>query len=139
MDTKEFNLHKLLLYKIKYFNTRFQLVQHTVALSIVFATFGINLTMENNDGVFELDKILILSVFYIFIYFITIFLYKFTFNVYLKQLRNALSNLEENTLKSLDKELRKHKRIRKLIGFIIVIIFLTGMFFLLIKTGIIIS
>lgn len=134
MDTTEFDLHRLLLNKIKYFNTRFKLTQHAVALSIVFVTFGINLTMENNDGIFETRKILILSAFYIFTYFVTIFLYKFTHDVYLKQLRNALFNLEENTLKSLDKELKKHNWIRKLIGFVILIVFLIGMIFLLINT-----
>lgn len=136
MDIKEIDLHSILLYKIKYFNTWFQLVQHGVALSIVFATFAINLTMENNDGVFELHKILMLSVFYIFAYSILIFLYKQTYNVYLKQLRIALFNLEENTLRSFDKELKKHKRIRKLIGFIIISVLTIGIIFLLMKTGI---
>ncbi|MBT3210131.1 MAG: hypothetical protein HN704_07370 [Bacteroidetes bacterium] len=135
MDTRGFDLHKLLLYKIKYFNTKLKLIQHSVALSIVLATFGLNLTMENNDGIFELNKILMLSVFYIFSYLVIIFINKFTHNVYLKQLRNALFNLEENTLISLDKELKKHNRIGKLIGFVIAIIFLIGLIFLLVNTG----
>ncbi len=130
MDTLEFDLHKLLLYKIKYFNTRLKLVQHSGSLSIVLATFCINLTMENNDGIFEINKILILSIFYAFSYFIMIFLFKFTHDVYLKQLRNALFNLEENTLISLDNELKKHKRIGKLIGFVFLIIFVMGIIFL---------
>lgn len=136
IDVKEFDLHKLLHYKIKYFNTRLSLVRHSVALSIVFATFGLNLTMENNDGIFELNKIMVLSIFYIFTYFIMIFIQKFTHDAYLKQLRNALSNLKENTLVSLDKELNKHKKIIKLIGIIIAIIFLIGVVFLLINTRI---
>ncbi len=136
MNTKEFDLHKLLHYKIKYFNTRLRIARHSVALSIVFATFGVNLTMENNDGIFELNKILMLSMFYAFTYFIMIFLQKFAHDAYLKQLRNALSNLKENTLVSLDKELNKHKQIGKLIGIIIAIVFLIGMVFLFINTRI---
>ncbi len=136
MDTQEYDLHKLLQIKIKYFNTRLKLARHSVALSIVFTTFGLNLTMENNDGIFELNKILILSAFYISTYFIMIFIQKFTHDVYLKQLRNALYNLKENTLISLDDELSKHKRIGKFIGIIIAIIFLIGIVFLLINTSI---
>lgn len=136
MDTQEYDLHKLLQIKIKYFNTRLKLARHSVALSIVFTTFGLNLTMENNDGIFELNKILMLSAFYISTYFIMIFIQKFTHDVYLKQLRNALYNLKENTLISLDDELSKHKRIGKFIGIIIAIIFLIGIVFLLINTSI---
>lgn len=134
MDSREFDLHKLLLYKIKYFTTQLKLIQHAVALSIVLATFCINLTLENKDGIFELNKIMILSIFYIFVYFVMIFINKFTYDVFLKQLRNALFNLEENTLISLDKELKKHKRIGRLIGIIIAIIFLTGVIFLFANT-----
>ena len=136
MDTQEYDLHKLLQIKIKYFNTRLKLARHSVALSIVFTTFGLNLTMENNDGIFELNKILMLSAFYISTYFIMIFIQKFTHDVYLKQLRNALYNLKENTLISLDDELSKHKRIGKFIVIIIAIIFLIGIVFLLINTSI---
>lgn len=136
MDTKEYNLHKLLQYKIKYFNTRLKITRYTVALSIVFMTFGINLTMENSDGIFELNKILMLSIFYIFAYLIMVYLQKFTHDIYLKQLRNALYNLKENTLISLDNVLKKHRRIVKLIGIIIGIIFIAGIFLLLLNTKI---
>ncbi len=136
MDAREFDLHKLLQFKIKYFNTRLKLARHFVALSIIFATFGLNLTMENNDGIFESNKILMLSIFYIFTYFIMILLQKFTHDVYLKLLRNALYNLKENTLMSLDDELSKYKRIGRLIGIVIAIIFIIGMVFLLINTRI---
>ncbi len=134
MHTIDFDLHNLLKYKIRYFTTRLRLVRHLVALSIVFVTFGLNLTMEKNDGIFELNKILTLSIFYFFTYFIIMYLQKFTHDAYLKQLRNALCNLEENTLISLDKELIQHKRISKLIGIIITIIFLIGIIFLLLNT-----
>jgi hypothetical protein len=136
MDNKEYNLHKLLQYKIKYFNTRLKITRYTVALSIVFVTFGINLTMENSDGIFELNKILMLSIFYVFAYLIMVYLQKFTHDIYLKQLRNALYNLKENTLISLDNELKKHRRIVKLIGIIIGIIFIAGIFLLLLNTKI---
>ncbi len=135
MDTREYDLQKLLQFKIKYFNTRLKLARHSVALSVVIATLGINLTMENNDGIFELNKVLTLSIFYIFTYFILIHLQKFTHDVYLKQLRNALYYLKENTLISLDDELKKHKRIGKMIGIIIAIIFLAGIVFLILNTS----
>lgn len=136
MDSKGYDLHKLLQYKIKYFNTRLKITRYSVALSIVFVTFGINLTMENSDGIFELNKILTLSIFYVFAHLILVFLQKFTHDIYLKQLRNALYNLKENTLTSLDNELKKHRRIVKIIGIIIGIIFIAGIFLLLLNTKI---
>ncbi len=134
MDTKEYDLHKLLQYKIKYFNTRLKFTRYSVALSIVFVTFGINLTMENGDGIFELNKILLLSIIYVFAYLIMVYLQKFTHDIYLKQLRNALYNLKEDTLTSLDNELKKHRRIVKIIGIIIGIFFIAGIFLLLLNT-----
>lgn len=133
MDTKEYDLNKLLQYKIKYFNTRLNIARHSVALSIVLLTFGLNLTMENSDGIFELNKILMLSIFYVFAYLVMVYLQKFTHNIYLKQLRNALNNLKENSLISLDNELKKHRRIVKLIGTIIGVIFITGILLLLLN------
>jgi len=134
MDAKELDLRNMLIYKIKYFNARLPLIQHSIALSIVFVTFAINLTMESSDGVFELRKILILCVFYLFSYFVVIFLFKLSYRVYLTQLNDALMNLEENTFKSFDEELKKHKRIMKVIGLIILGVFLIGIVFLLVKT-----
>lgn len=134
LDTKGKDLKNVLLNKVKYLNTSFQWALHLVALSVVFVTMNINLTMENNDGIFELRKIIILSLFYIFIYFVTVFFYKISFGVYIKQLDNALFNLEEKTLRSFDDELKKHKRIRRIIGFIILTAFLLGMIVLIIVT-----
>jgi len=135
IDTKNSNLKELLIYKIKYLNTQFQLALHCVALSIIIVTFTINLTMENSDGIFELRKVLILSMFYLFVYLINIFLYKTIHNVYVRQLENALHNLKENTLRSFSKELKKHKQIRRIIGAIVIIILVIGIFVLIIKTG----
>jgi len=134
MDTLELNLHNLLVYKIKYLNTRFNLALHCVSLSIVLATFTINLTMESNDGIFELRKILILSAFYLFVYIMTFILSKLTHRVYDRQLRNALSNLEENTLKNIDKVLKRHKMTGRIIAVVMAILVLSGVAALLIFT-----
>jgi hypothetical protein len=134
MDLMNSDLKNLLIHKIKYFNTGFQIVLHSVSLLIVFATFTLNLTMENNDGIFELRKIVILSVFYFFVYIVTLFLYKTIYSVYLKQLNNALVNLSENTLKSFDKELNKHKLLKKVIGIVLLVVVIVGIVCLLIYT-----
>lgn len=127
MDAEGFDLQQLLMFKIKYFNTHFQWVLRGVAMIVVLASFTINLSMENSDGVFEIHKILILSTFYFFMYLGLVFLYRMLFRVNLKQLKNALENLVESEFKSFDKELNKSKRLQRIIGVFAVIIFIFGL------------
>lgn len=131
MDRTEMNLQDLLIYKIKYLNSRYNWVLHCVSLSIVLATFTINLSIENGDGIFELRKILILSAFYIFAYLVTFGLMKLSLRVVDKQLKNALYNLEEQTLRGLDGELKKHQRVTRIIAAALFIIMLMGIAFML--------
>ena len=135
MDLKSLDLRSLLVNKVKYLNTQFQTALHCVSLTVVFTTFTINLTMENGDGIFEIRKILLLSIFYLFTYIISFYLYKIMYSVYLDQLENALFNLEENTFKSFDNELKKHKRKRKIIGIIIIALLLAGIIVLWVNAG----
>ena len=131
IDVRCPDLKELLVYKLKYLNTKFQIALHCIAFSIVVATFTINLTIENSDGIFEFRKILILSLFYIFVYVSNLFIYKTIHKVYIKQLENALFNLEKKSLKSFSKELKKQKRMNRIIGIIALIILLIGVVFLL--------
>ena len=135
-DTSIDNLHKLLVSRIKFFNTQFQLVIHCLAASVVFLTITLNLTMENADGVFELRKILLLSVYYIVVYIGLIYVFKKTNNIYLKRLRNALFNLEENSLVTIDSEEKKHKTVKRWFLTIIVVLAVAGLVVALIKMGI---
>lgn len=114
-DTSIDNLHNLLISRIKFFNTQFRYVVHCLAASVVLLTFTLNLTMENDDGIIELRKILILSVYYIIVYAGLIYLFKKTNSIYLKRLKNALYNLEENSLTLIDKEEKKHKKLSRII------------------------
>ena len=131
MDQLDLNLRDLLIFKIKYLNTRYNRALHCVSLSIVLATFTINLGIENSDGVFELQKILILSAFYLFAYLFTFGLIKLSLSVVDKQLINALFNLEEQTLRGLDGELKKHRRISRIIAVVLIILILSGIALLL--------
>jgi len=126
MDQSELNLRELLIYKIKYLNTRYSWALHCVSLSVILATFTINLSMENSDGIIEIQKILILSAFYLFAYLLGFGLLKLSFSVIDKQLKNALFNLEEQTLRSLDGELKKHRRISRIILAVLIILSLLG-------------
>jgi len=134
-DARSIDLHSLLAYKIKYFRTRFQIVLHCLSLSIVLVTFTLNLTMENTDGILEIRKVLILSVYYVFAYLVTLFLSKIIHSVYLKQLKNALFNLEENTFNSIEEEMLKYKKIRRIILIMVSIALIMGVIFLLVKSG----
>jgi len=127
MDSMGDDLHSLLIKKIRYFNTNFQLALYCTSLSIVLPTIAINLTMENSDGIFELRKIIMLSVFYLFAYLISILLLKITHSIYSKQLNNALFDLEEDTFHSIENELNEHKKIGKIILTIVIVSILVGL------------
>lgn len=126
MDRNEMNLRDVLVKKIKYLNTRFIFALHCISLSIVLATFTINLTMERSDGVFEVRKILLLSVFYLFAYAVSFTLSKIVHSAYDKQLRNALMNLEEHSYRSLDEGMKRHKRNRRIVLIVVSILLLSG-------------
>lgn len=132
-DITSTNLHKLLVNKIKFFTTHFQVVIQCLAASIVLLTITLNLTMENGDGIFELRKILILSVYYILVYAGLVFLFKKLNNINLKRLRIALFNLEENSLNTIDTEEKKHKNISRLILVIVLVLLILGLIAALFK------
>lgn len=134
-DTENIDLKSLLVFKIKFLETKYYMVLHCLALSVVLATFAINLTMENADGIFEFRKILILSAFYVFAYLIVFYLSKITHSVYIKQMKNALYSLEENQLHNINEELKKHRIIRKIILGIIIAALITGLIAFLTITG----
>lgn len=131
METSGRVLRTVLITKIKYLNTRYNTAMHFISLSIVFATFGLNLSLESNDGIFELKKILILSIFYLFSYLIVYGLSRLTLRAYDRQLKTALANLEENALRDTSAELAKYKRSTRIILAIIIAILLTGIITLL--------
>lgn len=121
------NLHNLLMSRIKFFNTQFQHVLHCLAASVVLLTITLNLTMENADGVFELRKVLLLSVYYIVVYFGLIYVFKKTNKIYIKRLRNALFNLEENSFNTIDAEEKKHKKVKRWFLAVVVILLCAGL------------
>lgn len=130
MDLLDLDLKSLLIYKIGYLEKGFHLVKHCVATVIVIMTFVINVTIENSDGIFELRKIAILTAFYLFVYIIMILLFRLTESVYVKQLRSALLDLEEETYNRFDSKLSRYKKIRGIIAIVMALIFVTGVIFL---------
>ena len=134
MERHGLNLREVLVNKIKYLNTRFNVALHCISLSIVLTTFTINLTIESSDGIFELRKILILSVFYLFAYVGILGLSKLSHNVYDKQLRNALQNLDESTYRSLDHVMKRHRRLGRIILIVAAVFCLSGIAALLFFT-----
>lgn len=129
------NLHQILVNKIKFFTKNFQIVIHCLATSIVFGTMAINLTMENGDGIFELRKILILSVYYIAVYIGIVYLLKKLTSIYLKRLKNGLTNLEKNSLTDIDKEEKKHKKMSRIILIAVLILSILGLIVAYFKGG----
>ena len=103
------DLYSIVENKLSVFNHQFQRVIHIFAFSLVSATFSINLTIENDDGIFEIRKILILSVFYLFCYCGSVILLKNIHRIDRIQLENALRDLDEKKLTSLTRELKRDK------------------------------
>lgn len=126
MDSADLDLHKVLVFKISYLSTKFSTALHLISLSIVLVTFAINLTMEGNDATFGVNRVHILLVFYLISYLFTFSIFSLTHKVYDKQLKTALLNLEDSSLRSLDKELKQHKRRQRIILIIVALLFLSG-------------
>lgn len=133
MDQLDLNLHELLIHKIRYLSKSYNWAMHSVSFSIVLATFAINLTIENSDGIFELRKILILSAFYLFAYLFTYGLLTLSLRMVGKQLKNALFNLEEQTLRGLDGELRRHRQVNRIIALGLAVLALSGIALMLLS------
>jgi len=134
IDLQNSSLREILVSKIRYYNTSFYWVLQSMALATAFLPFAVNLTQESADGEFNISKIFLLIGFYILIYLFSISLYRITHSIYLKQLINALNNLEKNVLDEMEKELAKSKRIRKIIGISLILLTLAGIIMFIIET-----
>lgn len=126
IDLQDSSLREILVSKIRYYKTSFYWILQSMALATAFLPFSVNLTQESADGEFNISKIFLLIGFYILVYLFSISLFRITHSIYLKQLMNALNNLEKNILDEMEKELAKSKRIRKIIGISLLIITLVG-------------
>ena len=125
-DSYGASLHEVLVNKIRYLNTGFNTALHCISMLIVIATFTVNLTIESSDGIFELRKLLILSAFYLFAYIMSYSLSRFSLKGYDQQLKYALRNLEESSYRSLDEDMKRHKRNGRIILIVVAIFFLAG-------------
>ena len=132
IDIEDLSLKEVLVKKINFFNKQFFWVLQSMAAATAFLPFAVNLTQESADGEFNFSRIFLLISFYIFVYFFSIILYRLTHSVYLKQLQNALSNLEKGGLDKMEAVLEKDKRLRKILFFCLLFISLAGilMFFI---------
>lgn len=128
IELGDMNLKDTLIYKINFFNKSFNWILHINALSVAFIPFVVNLTQESNDGKFDYKYPYILFCFYILSYCIMLFFSKISNNIYLKQLINALKNLEQTTLDGIKKELKKNKILGISILILTLILIISGVF-----------
>jgi len=129
IDSQILNLRDILFEKIGYFNKSFSRVIQSMALATAFLPFSVNLTMENSNGEFNISKIYLLLGFYILIYIVSLTLYRLTHSIYLKQLKNALKNLEENIFNEIEAEIRKSRKFSRIIGLCLLVITIVGIIF----------
>ena len=122
IDRKDSSLREILVEKIEFFNKSFYWVIQSFSVATALLPFAINLTQESADGAFNISKIFLLIAFYISVYLLSLTLYKITHSIYLKQLQNALANLDANVFDEMEKELKRNRKIR-----IFIAIFLSGL------------
>jgi len=126
IDLLNFSLRKVLVEKIRFFNKSFYWVIQSMALATTLLPFAINLTQENANGEFNISKIFLLISFYILVYLFSLTLYKITHSIYLKQLHNALDNLDTNVLDEMEEELKRSMKIRIIIAISMTILTVVG-------------
>jgi hypothetical protein len=135
MDQPTLNLHEALETKIHYLSFPFQTVLFFISMLIVLCTFGINLVMEGDDGVFDYANLKILLPFYLFIFIGNVLLFRYLFSAFTRQLKMALANLEQKSLVELEKEEKKAKRMRMILGIIMGGMILAGILTLVFWTS----
>jgi len=128
VESGDMNLKDTLTSKINFYNKSFNWVLHINSLSVAFIPFVVNLSQESIDGQFDYKYPYILFCFYILTYCIMLFFSKISNSIYLKQLKNALKNLEQRTLDGIETELRKNRIIGITILVLTLILLISGVF-----------
>ncbi len=126
LDAKQADLHQVLQDKIDFFNHAFNRAMFAYGFAVMLLPFNVNLYQERANGGFKGLDLLLLVGFYILAFAFSYVLIKMTYSVYLKQLKNALSNLEQSTLVNMEEELKMNRKRNRIIGAIMVLFVLLG-------------
>ncbi|MDH3650038.1 MAG: hypothetical protein OEQ53_10155 [Saprospiraceae bacterium] len=134
IDQSDLSLENLIVAKIKYFKMSLPLVRHAIAMGFVLMTLSINLLTDNNKGHFQINNTWLFLGLMIIAYVLIVIMFNLIHNLYLKQYRTALIDLNESKLTEMAAELRKHKWMRLLFLVITLLGVIAGIIIFFLKT-----
>jgi len=126
IELRNMSLFETLVCKIEFYKTSYAMSLRATAFATALIAFGANLTQQNANGEFNISNIPLLIAFYVLFYIFFISVYQLSSSIYLKQLTNALSNLEQNILDEIEHEMAKNRKTRIFIGLSMFILILVG-------------
>jgi hypothetical protein len=133
LDQSGLSLQDLIVAKIQYFKKSLYLVDQTIAISLVLLILSLNLLTDNNEGNYQVNNIWLYIGFIIAAYLIGVMMLHLSHNLYLKQYRTALDDLNKSKLTEMDAELRKQKWIRLFFLAIVLLSVIAGIIILFLK------
>ncbi len=135
LDQAGSSLQELIVAKIKYFKQSLSYVHHAIAISLVLLTFSLNLIIDNNEGYYQVNNFWLYICIMIITYLIPLVMLNLFHNLYLKQYKIALIDLNESRLTTMNTELKKYKWIKQFFLIIIFFSFIAGIIIFFIKIG----
>lgn len=125
------SLHQVILKKIRFYLYNFQWLLFILPVLLVFLPLNINMLVDNEAGILKINNPLMNIGVYTMAYIFGLIFYKRKYAIYLKELKTALRDLEENTLTSLEKEQKRNKWFLVIGIIVFTTIVLYGLFVLL--------
>lgn len=135
IDQAGLSLRDILVSKIDYFKRSLYLVHHTIAMGTVLLIFALNLMADNNGGNYYVSNIWLNIGLEVIVYVCVVMVLRLSHSLYLKQYKNALSDLEKTKLTEMDAELRKHRWIRLILLTIALLLVMAGLIVFYIKAN----
>lgn len=135
IDRSGLSLHDLIVNKIKYFKKSLFFVHHAMAMSTVLLVFSLNLIADNKGGNFQVNNIWLFIGLMIIAYLMVVMMLNLFHNLYLKQYRTALDDLNKTKLTEMDAELKKQKWIRLFILITVLLSVMVGLILYLKTSG----
>jgi len=135
LDQAGLSLQDLIVAKIKYFKQSLSYVHHAIAISLVLLILSLNLIIDNNGGYYQVNNIWLYIGILIIAYLIPIIMLNLSHNLYLKQYKTVLLDLNESKLTEMNAELKKYKWVKLFFLTIILLSFIAGIIILFLKIG----
>lgn len=135
LDQLGLSLQDLIVAKIHFFNKSLSLVHHAISTGLVLLIFSLNLSVDNNQGNYKVNNIWLYIGFLVIAYLIAIMMLHLSHNLYLKQYKTALLDVNKSKLTEMNAELKKYKWVKLFFLIIILLSVIAGIIILFLKIG----